>query len=269
MQKGISIFGKQYEFGYKNETHEPGSVVRVLFDEMIKLDVNSVEYLYNSYTDLSISYKQGSRVFLENIVMKLKGKTDAETVDNIIEYCRNIVTSCDTDTNDFIYGGTEESVIERTSYWCTDIARVACVLFQIAGFPSRIIVTVNTNFAYCGHIVTEVYYDGKWCATDPNAGVVFRHENGVPASAWEVHNDYEIANRIYRIKDPNCMEGNSIFFPPGEQFESVGIVNYYIGDMEKYNYKTSGTNEFYKKILKNSDEQWASGLRWVHGEEFL
>ena len=44
MQKGIAIFGKQYEFGYKNETHAPGSVVRVLFDEMIKLDENSVEY---------------------------------------------------------------------------------------------------------------------------------------------------------------------------------------------------------------------------------
>jgi len=201
--------------------------------------------------------------------MKLKGKTDAETVDNIIEHCRNIVINCETDTDDFVYGGTEEDVIERTSYWCTDIARAACVLFQIAGFPSRIIVTVNTNFAYCGHIVTEVYYDDKWCATDPNAGIVFRHENGVPASAWEVHNDFEIANRIYRINDPNGMEGNSIFFPPGEQFESVGIVNYYIGDMEKYNYETSGTNEFYKKILKNSDEQWAGGLRWIHGEDLI
>jgi hypothetical protein len=159
--------------------------------------------------------------------------------------------------------------ITRTSYWCTDIARVACVLFQIAGFPSRIIITVNTNFAYCGHIVTEVYYDGKWCATDPNAGVVFRHENDVPASAWEIHKNYEIGNRIYRINDQNYMEGNGIFFPPGEQFESVGIANYYVDDMEKYNYETSGTNDFYKKILENSDEKWVNGLKWVHGEEFL
>ena len=269
MQKGIGIFGKQYEFGYKNETHTPGSVVRILFDEMIKLDTNSVECLYNSYTDLSARYKPGSRVFLEGIANDLRGESDAETVDNIIKYCRKIVESCDTNTNDFIYGGIEEDVIERTSYWCTDIARVACILFQIAGFPARIIITANTNFPYCGHIVAEVYYDGKWCVTDPNAGVAFRHENGIPASAWEVHNDSEIANRIYRINDPDCMEGNSIFFPPGEQFESVGVVNYYVDDMEKYNYETSGTNEFYREILKNSDEQWASGLRWVHGEEFL
>ena len=269
MQKGIGIFGKQYEFGYKNETHTPGSVVRALFDEMIKLDDNSVEYLYNSYTDFSFRYKMGSRPVLENLANQLKSKTDAETIDNIIKYCRNIAISCDTDADDFIYGGKEEDIIERTSYWCTDIARVACVLFQIVGLPSRIVVTVNTNFPYCGHIVTEAYCHGKWCVTDPNAGVVFRHEDGAPASAWEVHNDYEIANRIYRINAPDSMEGNGMFFPPGEQFESIGVVNYYIDDMEKYNYETSGTNEFYKKILENSDEKWAGGLRWLHGEELL
>jgi len=269
MQKGTGIFGKQYEFVYKNDTHATGSVVRVLFDKMIKLDSESVEYLYNSYTDLSVRYKAGSRAFLENIVKELKGKTNTETVDNIIQYCRNIVISCETDTDDFIYGGTEEDVIERTSYWCSDIARVACVLFQIAGFPSRIIVTANTKFAYCGHIVAEVYYDDNWCLTDPNGGVVFRHENGAPASAWEVHNDYDVANRSYCISNPSCMEGSGIFFPPGEQFESVAIVNYYIGDMKKYDYTTSVTNGFYKKILKNSEEKWAGGLRWVHGEELL
>ncbi|MCL2853985.1 MAG: transglutaminase-like domain-containing protein [Defluviitaleaceae bacterium] len=269
MKKGIAIFGKQYEHGYKNETHAPGSVVRVLFDEMIKLEADTAEYLYNTYTDLSHRYKQGSRLILESIASRLKSEDDAEYVDNVIQYCRKIAESCCADTDGFIYGGIEEDIIERTSYWCTDIARVACMLFQVAWFPSRIIVTANTNFAYCGHVVAEVYYDGKWCVTDPNAGIVFKHESGEPASAWDVHNDYEIANRIYRLKDPGRMQGNGIFFPPGEQFESVGIVNYYIDEMEKYSYETSGTNEFYKLILKNAGEKWADGLRWVHGEEFL
>jgi hypothetical protein len=269
MQKGIGIFGKQYEYGFKNETHAPGSVVRVLFEEMIKLDENSMDYLYNSYTDLSNLYKLGSREILENITKKLIGENDKNTIDNIINYCRNIVTSCDADTDNFIYGGKEEDIIERTSYWCTDIARVACVLFQISGFPSRIIVTANTKFPYCGHIITEVFVDGKWCATDPNAGVVFRYKDNKPASAWEIHNDYEIANRIYRKVDPNSTEGNSIFFFFFEQFESVGIVNYYVNDMEKYIYETSGTNEFYRKILENSNIKWAEGLKWVHGEEYL
>ena len=165
--------------------------------------------------------------------------------------------------------GYKEDIIKRESYWCTDIARVACVLFQIAGFPARIIVTANTNFPYCGHTVTKVYYNGNWCLTDPNAGVVFRYTNGVLASAWEIHNDYEIANRVYYINDSDCMEGNAVFPLPVEQFESVGIVNYYVDDMEKYNYETSGTNDFYKKILKNSDENWSGGLKWLHGEKLL
>jgi len=263
MEKGIGIFGKQYEYGYKNETHAAGSVVRTLFDEMIKLDENSAEYLYNSYTDLSPRYKIGSRPFLEKITTMLMGDTDMETVQNIITDCRNSAMTCEMTDDDFIYGGTEEDVMERRSYWCTDLARVACILFQIAGFPARILVTANTNFPYCGHTVTEVYYNGKWCATDPNAGVVFN------ASAWEIHNDYEIANKIYSINDPNCMEGNGIFFPPGEQFESVGIVNYYVDEMEKYDYTTSDTNDFYKKILQNSAERWSGGLKWIFGEELL
>jgi len=269
MQKGTGVFGKQYEYGYKNETHAPGSVVRVLFDEMIKLDVEVVDYLYSDYTDLSFRYKQGSRSVLEEIVDGLRSDTNSQTVDNIMSFCRNIVERCNTPSKDFLYGGTEEDVIKRATYWCTDVARVACVLFQIAGFPSRIIVTVNSNFAYCGHIVAEVYYDGKWCLTDPNMGIVFRHEDGTPASAWEVHNDYEIANKVYRKNDPDGLYGNSIFFPPGEQFESVAIVNYYANDYGKYNYTTSGTNDFYKKILQHSREKWSGGLRWVHGEELL
>ena len=269
MQKGTGIFGKQYEFGYKNETHAPGSVVRVLFDEMIKLDDDSVGYLYGAYTDLTVRYKAGTRPVLESIVSELGGADDAATIDNIVKFCRNVGIDCDTDTDDFIYGGREEDVIARASYWCTDLARVACVLYQVAGYPSRIIVTANTNYAYCGHTVAEVYYDGKWCLTDPNAGVVFRHGDSSPASAWDVHSDYETANRVYRINDPASVEGNGIFFPPGEQFESVAIVNYYVDDIDKYSYETSGTNEFYRKILQNSDDKWANGLRWIHGEELL
>ena len=232
MQKGIGIFGKQYEYGYKHETHAPGSVVRVIFDEMIKLDADSYNFLYQSYTDLRSYYQAGSRPYLENIAATLIDETDAATIDRIIQYCKSIVDSCETATEDFIYGGSEEEVIARTSYWCTDIARVACILFQIAGFPSRIIVTANTKFPYCGHVIAEVYTDGKWCVTDPNTGVVIRYEDGCPASAWDVHLDYDIANRVYLRSDPNRMEGNAIFFPPGEQFESVGIANYYVSDME-------------------------------------
>lgn len=251
MKKGIGIFGKQYEIGYKNDIHADGSVDRVLFEQMIRLDNDSVEYLYNSYTDLFNRYKSGNRAYFENIVSTLKGQTDVNTVDNIISYCKNIVENCDTETEDFIFGGTEEEIVKRGTYWCTDIARVACIMFQIAGFPSRIIITANTKFAYCGHIVTEVYYNGKWGVTDPTNGVVIRHHDGVPASAWEIHQNPDITNQM------------------GEQYESVGISNYYIDERNKYIYETSKVNDYYREILKHSDEKWAGGIRWIHDEDLI
>jgi len=267
MKKGIDIFGKQYEISYKNDTHADGSVDMILFEQMIKLEKNSVEYLYNLYTDLTNRYKPGTRTFFENIVNGLIGQTDSETVDNIISYCRNIVESCDTDTEDFIFGGTEEEIVERGTYWCTDIARVACVMFQIAGFPSRIIITANTKFAYCGHIVTEVYYNNKWGVTDPTSGVVIRNQDGTPASAWEIKNECNIVNSIFYKQFPESEQEGYFLFTPGEQYESVGISNYYVDEKDNYNYSTSKVNDYYRAILKNSDEQWADGLRWIHGED--
>lgn len=269
MIKGIGSFGKQYEIMYKNDVQAEGSVVRTLFEQMIKLDDISVEYLYNSYTDLGNRYKSGSRVLFENIVDAIKGQTDSETVDNIILYCRNIVENCDTDTDNMVFGGTEEEIVERGTYWCTDIARVACVMFQVAGFPSRMITTANTKFAYCGHELAEVYYNGKWGVTDPTSGVVVRHQDGTPASAWEIHNDCNVANKIFYQQSPESEKESYFLYSPGEQYESVGISNYYVDEKENYDYTTSMVNDYCKEILKHSDEQWAGGIRWIHGEDLI
>ena len=273
MIKGMGSFGKQYEIAYKNDVQAEGSVVRTLFEQMIKLDEDSALYLYSSYTNLTNRYKPGSRSFFEKIVESFKGQTESETIDNIIAYCRNIVENCDTDTEYMIFGGTEEEVVERGTYWCTDIARVACIMFQIAGLPSRMLTTANTKFAYCGHTVTEVYYENKWGVADPTSGVVIRHSNKTPASAWEIQKNYDIANQSFYRKYSNLQseieEEGYIFFPPGEQYESVGITNYYIDEKDRYSYKTSKVNDYCRAILKNSDEKWASGLRWIHGEDLV
>ena len=68
----MGIFGKQYEIGFKEDSHAVGSVDKVLWEQMIKLDESSVKYLYNSYTDLFSRYKLQSRIFHENIVNNLK-----------------------------------------------------------------------------------------------------------------------------------------------------------------------------------------------------
>jgi hypothetical protein len=142
-------------------------------------------------------------------------------------------------------------------------------MFQIAGLPARIIITANTKFAYFGHIVTEVYYEGKWGVTDPTSGAVIKNKNGAPASAWEIHNSPDAANRIFYQNNPEAIDESYYFFSPGEQYESVGISNYYIDESKYYSYETSKVNEYCRKILKHSDEKWEGGVRWVHGEDFL
>ena len=269
MQKGIHIFGKQYEIMYKNDVQTDGSVVKEIFNEMVKLDDTSVKYLYSSFTDLTNRYKPGSRAFIEDIVNELIGHTATETVDNIVSYCTNIANNCDTGTEDILFGGTEEEVIKRGTYWCTDIARVACIMFQVAGLPSRLITTANTNFAYCGHMVTEVYYHNKWGVTDVNSGIAYRYQDGTPMSAWEIHKDYDLGNQAFYKIHPEARQEGYLFFPPGEQYESVGITNYYVDEHWKYNYQTSKVNDYCRKILQHSDEKWAGGIRWVHGEDLV
>ena len=96
IQKGIGIFGKQYEIMYKNDIHAKGSVDRVLTEQMVKLDDSSAGYLYTAYTDLSNRYKSWSRIILENITNGLKGQTDADTVDDdLLWLITAYVPSCD------------------------------------------------------------------------------------------------------------------------------------------------------------------------------
>jgi len=255
MQTGTGAFGRQYQIMYENDTHAAGSVDRVLFEKMIKLDEESVGLLYGSYTDLTPRYVPGSRPVLEKIVRRLKKKPETKTVENITRFCRKkVVERCKIGTVDMLFGGTEEDIIKRTTYWCTDIARVACVLFQVAGLPARILVTGNTNFAYCGHQVVEVYCDGKWRVADPTAGLPYEHP------AWEIHQNPSLIGR----KRP---EGNDIFFPPGEQYESVAISNYYIDEAPQHSYETSRLNNYCRAILAHSAKQWEGGIRWIHGED--
>jgi len=176
-----------------------------------------------------------------------------KTPEKILRFVRKkVVEPCNTSTHDLIFGGTEEDIIARTTYWCTNLARVACVLLQVAGYPARILVTGNTSFPYCGHQVVEVHINGKWRVADANAGVLCDH------SAWEIHNNPALIDHQH---------GNDIFFTTGEQYQSVGVVNYHVNEAHQYDYTTSRLNDYTRAILAHSAQKWAGGLRWIHGED--
>jgi len=261
--KGIWQFGKEYGIMYDNDTHANGSVDRAFYKEMVKLVDNTVEFLYNEYTLPDVKYERGSRIQLENIISKLKSPLNRHTIINIVDYCRGIVEKCETRSKDMIFGGTEEEIINRGTFWCTDIARVACILCQIAGLPSRIVITANTSFAYCGHTVVEVYYNSKCGIIDPTNGIVFEQVKGCPASAWDIKRNFEIVNSAFNEKYGTYED----FFAPGEQYESVAIVNYHVNEKDIYDYSLSHLNDYCSGILTHSREKWSGGIRWIYDEE--
>ena len=157
-------------------------------------------------------------------------------------------------------GGTEEQIIARGSDWCTDVARVGCALYQVAGFPCRIVNLFNLNAAYSGHVIVEVYRSGIWGAIDANSGVVYQRDedDGAPATTWELMNDAEL---VIRHKSPEA------WFTHPDQFTAAGIANYYVRDADLYDYAITGLNDYYRAILSMAEQGWPGGLRWLHGED--
>jgi hypothetical protein len=155
-------------------------------------------------------------------------------------------------------GGTEEEIIERGSDWCTDVARAACALLQIAGIPSRIVYLFNLKQAYSGHAVVEGYHSESWGAVDPGTGVVYLGPKGKPATVWDLMNH------------PDLIEAHSGPSAPCttvDQFRGAGITNYYCWEHDSYDFIVSGLNWYYSKILEMSDQGWPGALRWLYGED--
>jgi len=244
----------------ENDTHAPGSVDCELAASMIRLCEDTAAYIYDAYTDLHIGYVKGSRPALEAILSEFKpsGFDHGQLIPAIAEFTRGLAKKRPRELDAMRFGGTEEQIIERGSEWCTDVARVGCALYQIAGFPSRIVNLFNLNAAYSGDVMVEVYRSEMWGAIDTNSGVVYRKDDGVPATTWELMND---AALVDRHKSPEA------WYTQPEQFTAAGIANYSVRDAKRYDYAVSGVNDYYRAILSMGGQGWPGGLRWLQGED--
>lgn len=108
--------------------------------------------------------------------------TIEEKIDRIVGFTSNLGEAvADESLDDMRFGGTEEPILDRGSDWCTEIGRVACVLCQLVGLPSRLVMIFDTEQAYCGHVIIEVHRDGVWAAVDPLNTRTYR-DGSKPAS---------------------------------------------------------------------------------------
>ena len=243
-----------------NDVHAQGSVDREIASSMIRLCNETASYLYGGYTDLTIGYAAGSRPGLENFLSGAESSIvdPVQQVAHIAELTPGLAEKRPRGGLSMMrFGGTEEQIIERGSDWCTDVARVACALYQVVGFPCRIVNLFNLNAAYSGHVIVEVHRSGTWGAVDTNSGVVYQKDDGTPATTWELMNDAEL---VIRHKSPEAR------YTHPEQFGAAGIANYYVRDLKLYDYAVTGLNDYYLAILSMAGQGWPGGLRWLHGE---
>lgn len=255
---GSSAFGPAYRYMLENDAHAPGSVDRQLVASMVRLCAETADFLYGEFTPLEVRYKPGSRPVLEDILRRLPQPISPA---DIAEFTYRLGDDAATGPNELILGGTEEEIISRGADWCTDIARVACVLMQMGGLPARIVCLFNLDQAYSGHVIVEAYYNGWWGAIDSSTGIVYKHPDERPASVWDLM-------RNPALIEVHAQNPRAVYTTEG-QFRAAGLANYFCWEQEKYDYTVSQVNDYYRAILEMASKGWPGGLRWLHGEDSL
>jgi len=255
---GIGQFGPAYEIMLRNDCHAPGSVDRSLLHGMVRLCDATAGYLYAEHTPTRIQYRPGSRPALEEYVRAAvkDAAPNEDRIAGIAWFCSDLGQRTVHDLDGMRVGGTEEELISRGSDWCADVARVACVLYQVAGYPCRVVFLADTERAYSGHAIVELHRSGTWGAVDPSTSVIYCLPDGRPARTWDL------------MSDPGLVEahGPAAYTNPG-QFRRAAIANYFAWQSGAYDYAVSAPNEYYRPILEMSDKGWPGGLRWLHGED--
>lgn len=236
LRQGPAQFGRAYDIMYANDSHAPGSVDRVLLEEMVRICPETREHLYSGFTPLATDYRPDSRPALEGLLPRCN--TPTEQMEAIAQLTGQMAEQCPPGLAGFLLGGTEEEIAARGTDWCTDLARLGCVLAQIAGLPARIAILADTAQAYSGHVIVEMHVGGCWHAVDTTNGIVY-------------------AESVAELMDR----------PDPGQFRAAALVNYFVGEAGRYNYAVSTINEYMRPVLEQSAKGWPGGLRWLHGED--
>jgi hypothetical protein len=273
--KGLGVFGSAYGRMLERWPRAPGSVDDVLLREMVLLAPETAPALYQPPG--SVRYRKGSRPELERFVEQaIAGVTGEEgKVRGIAQALGRWHHAFEespaaADYEAYRFGGTEESILARGSDNCADIARLACALYQVAGLPTRLGFLADTDQAYCGHVICEVFYrvpagpvrglapGALWGAVDPETNVVYQHPDGRPASLWDLHRSPQL---VELHRGPG-----RVYTYPG-QFRAVAISDYDIADSERYDYTEVPLNDYVRGIWRMGDADWPGGLRWLFGED--
>ena len=240
MKQGYSIFGKPYEIMLKNDLHDLVSIDHALMRNMILLDEESSQVLYQKP---SCRNMEGHALYA--FAQQFKAAQDRQSIRNVLDYTSGIALRYDVDFKKMVFGGTEQQILQRGTDWCADMARVGVVLLQCLGIPCRILHLVNLNKAYHGHVVGEAYYNGSYGVVDFIYGYQFYGET--PISARDVLRNADVLSAYSE-------EYRGLY-------SAIGVSEY--DPMEPSNdYSISKPNAYYMKLIYTDHLD-----TWIMGED--
>jgi len=259
--RGPRQLPRAYRAMFDNDPHPAGSIDRVLWESMVRLCPATATALYGEFTPTRVAYRPGSRPELERIIraLDLGERSEEGRVAAVVRFASGLAPPSSVDLAEMRFGGSEEEIVARGSDWCTDIARVACGLCQVARLPSRLVILEDPDQAYSGHTIVETWRDGAWGAVDAVGNVIYRTEGGAPATTWDL------------MSRPELLDAQPVGSPTAGarrgQFSWAAIANYPLGALDSVDYSVGAINQYYRTILTMSEQGWPGGLRWLFGED--
>jgi len=229
---------------------EQGGVDVEVIDDQIILNEKTVEYLYAEYTPLEIGYVGGARPMLEAVVSEhvRAGMSDREKALVLMRRVRDNQDAGLARPGLFC-GGSEEDLLKRGALMCNEVSRLYVCLCQIAGLPARLQCSHIS-----GHMMTEVFTDGKWGWIDPMKGIAPVTDDDRPAGTWELLKDPRLFERQPKAvwadcrppqvrfgteqRDPRNVaaemaRNRDCYFHPRE---AVAIGNYFVWEHHRYTF---------------------------------
>lgn len=218
-----------------------GAVEFQLRRQLVLLCPQTADFMYRHFTPIRVDYQIGSRPALEALVEEVTDglEKECEQALSLMRFCRDLYKrNWSRNFDSYVYGGTEEQLIEKGEELCECLGRLFVALCEIAGIPGRIVMHVIG-----GHIVSEVYLDGGWAYIDPRAGLYFVKPDGQLASTWELWKNPE----LLRSQDERVRAEVSERFTWEERIwvcehkyfhpkEVTGFMNYSLADAHRYTY---------------------------------
>ena len=230
----------------------------------------TVRFLYSEFTPTDVKFQPGTRPVLEKVVAKAtaNAKSQREKALALMRFCRDLYKQDpDADFAKYIYGGTEEQLVDKPEILCECLGRLMVALCEIAGLPGRIVM-----HDIGGHICCEILSDGHWAYIDPRCGIYFLKPDGEIASVLELCQDPSIIRtQPDRVKADvsdqwtwhyRAWKCENMYFHPKEV---NGFENYSLSETEKYSYLQLPRQQVLAAGLMDVNKEYVAAARRVFG----